>query len=60
MKIKRLLCSLLSSAIIITSLGSSVSADSDDKSYGKGLILKGIINSNDDVNLSHIKVDIMS
>lgn len=60
MKIKRLIITVLSTAMMMSLLGTTVLADNENFSDETNSVLNGIIKTNDGVNVSNIKVDIMT
>lgn len=60
MKIKRLISTVLSTAMMMSLLGTTVLADNENFSDETNSVLNGIIKTNDVVNVSNIKVDIMT
>lgn len=60
MKIKELICMVLSATMMMFLLETSIYADNENLPDETNPVLNGIIKTNDDVNVSKIKIDIMT
>lgn len=60
MKIKKIISAVLSTAMMMSLWGTSIFADNENSSDETSSVLNGIIKTNDDVNVSNIKIDIMT